>query len=165
MRRVLLRLLPIAAFGLVVAAGFLVEPYVRAFAAEYYTTSRAVAFLLVWLADSYQAFAWYSKQSSEIHPAQVAASATIGAAAFASGLDPLQAFGVAVVADFFFQIAVNAASSLPLINRNERRTYRLQFLSFDEQIPKTFSGLLRVAEVPIGAVFVYYEPIIVAFYA
>lgn len=165
MRRIFLRLVPIAAFGLVIAAGFAVEPTVRAWTSEHYTTSRAVAFLLVWLADAYQAYAWYSNRSSEIHPAQVAASGTIGAAAFVSGLDPLQAFGVAVVADFFFQIAVNVAEDLPAINRREKTTYRLQVWRFDEEIPKGFSGLLRLAEIPVGVAFVYYEPILAALYA
>lgn len=151
--------LPALPFAVCVAVGEALEP-VRdrlletPFQTEYMGVY-AVAFLMVWLADSYQARARYLSHGRLVHPAQVAASAAIGMAAYLCGMQPMGALALAIISDFLFQMFVNSAfPEKPLIDRGESVSYSFRFRGKTHFIPKLFSGALRYAQVPVG-VFLY----------
>lgn len=159
-REVALTALPTVPFVGAVAVGEALEPFrdmllETPFQTEYMGVY-GLAIFLVWMTDSVQARARYLSHGRLIHPAQVLASFSIGAAGYIVGLTALQVMGIAIAADFVFQLCVNSAyPELPLIDKDEKSEYDLRIFGRTYYVPKFFTGRLRYFQVPAG-LFLYY---------
>jgi hypothetical protein len=147
--------LPAIPFAAAVALGEALEPLrdrllETPFQTEYYGAF-AVAFLVIWFADSVQAKARYLSHGRLIHPAQVLASGAIGGGAYVVGMEPMGALALAIISDFIFQLSVNSAfPGRRLIEPSEEAYYTFSFRGKTHLIPKLFSGRMRYAQLPVG---------------
>lgn len=110
------------------------------------------------LAAAHYATAQGNPYWADIHGASELLGISHTALMYSAGLDPVEALGASMIGQFFAQIAINAASGLPLINPRESREYEVAGISMSWK--RWGVGYMRWAKLGVGVILVFYRPIL-----
>lgn len=132
--------------------------HVREFVEAYQVEILIPVVILTAVAQGWLHASFYNDRPGDEHGAAELFGGALFLLAYIAGLDVIHAYGSIIIGNFFFQMMINHAEGLPLIDPNERRRYIVSGKNWSWK--RVFVGYGRWAKLAIGILLVFYQPLL-----